>query len=181
MSKLWEEYRQKILSDSNPDNDDLSYNTRYDLIPFVDIYKEHLSELQFGNPSVTTKDFGILHDAGAEEGEFYNYFKRFNDNTIPCPSIVDVAPKSYKSDQCFEIPVGITINCDIEGNVGNLGDIKTDDIKNNIDIVYNDRKDLNGREVTSQKYNSKIKFEHSSETPLVRIWNKIQCSVQQKK
>jgi hypothetical protein len=146
----------------------LTYGSRFDLIPFENIYKDHLNCLSYNKTStgtvdniynsnnITLQEFGIIHDFGAEEGEFYKYFSRFLDSEKKAqiqqetnagkrtwfPSIVEKAPESYRSDQCFEIPRNATLKLDSIPNIEKFGEISADTIKKGIEIKYSDRKDL---------------------------------------
>ena len=178
MEELWKEYCSNILKDSDESNDNITYGKRYDLIPFETIYKNHLNNLTrlSVNKIDLSSNLGIIHDTNAEEGEFYKYFEKFfketdkNGYRILFPSIVEKAPESYTSDQCFEIPRDVTLTLD-DVDLSNLGNTDSDTIKNNITVQYVDRKDIANRNSISLNLNSKND---------ITLWNKVKGEVQQK-
>lgn len=178
MKELWKEYCSNILEDSDESNDNITYGKRYDLIPFETIYKNHLNNLTklSVNKIDLSSNFGIIHDTNAEEGEFYKYFEKFSKETdknghrILFPSIVEKAPESYTSDQCFEIPRDVTLTLD-DVDLSNLGNTNSNTIKNNITVQYVDRKDIANRNSISLNLNSKND---------ITLWNKVKGEVQQK-
>ena len=58
------------------------------------------------------------------------------------PSIVEKAPESYRSDQCFEIPRNATLKLDSIPNIEEFGEISADTIKKGIEIKYRVWEDL---------------------------------------
>ena len=178
MNSLWNEYCGIISNDENPNNDALMYGLRYDLIPFESIYKDYLKENLNGltNGVTLSSDFGIIHDVTAKQGEFYKYFEKFSKETdkngyrILFPSIVEKAPESHTSDQCFEIPRDATLTLgDIDFN--DLGEVDSNTIKDNIKVQYVDRKDISNRDSITLNLNSENK---------ITLWNKVKGEVQQK-
>lgn len=131
------------------------------------IYKHKYENIEV-TPAVSNKGQFYLYDEGGKEGQYYNYFNRFNlaknkESGIFFPSVVKSDFfKTTKTSQFFDIACDSDITVDIQNIPKDC----------NLEVWLYDRND-SAATVKNTKAESKITFKDS------KVWNKVRGEVSQ--
>lgn len=154
--------------------DDMSYIPNITTDKWYDVDIEKIYKYKYENievtPEVSNKGQFYLYDEGGKEGQYYNYFNRFNlaknkESGIFFPSVVKSDFfKTTKTSQFFDIAQDSEITVTIND--------KYDLDPNLVDVLLYDRNDA-GATVKKEKLNNKVTFKDS------KVWNKVRGEVSQ--
>ena len=134
------------------------------------IYKHKYENIEV-TPAVLNKGQFYLYDEGGKEGQYYNYFNRFNlaknkESGIFFPSVVKSDfLKTTKTSQFFDIAQDSEITVTID-NSDNSDDLT-------LDILLYDRNDSGATVERAEVKDNKATFKNS------KVWNKVQGEVSQ--
>lgn len=132
------------------------------------IYKHKYKDIKI-EPAVSNEGQFHLYDEGGKEGQYYNYFNRFNlaknkESGIFFPSVVKSDFfKTTKTSQFFDVARDSEITVTIKDNSNNL----------DLDVLLYDRNDSGATVKKAKVINNKVTFKDS------KVWNKVQGKIWQ--